>query len=278
MKSKVTIDNLNVSIMDVNSEKFISLTDIAKKKNPLEPRFVIINWLRNRNTVEFLGIWESIHNPKFNRVEFDTVKKEVGLNSFTLSPSQWIKKTDAIGLVTKSGRYDSGTYAHEDIALEFASWISAEFKLYFIKEFRRLKYEEVSKSDLQWNVMRTLSKINYAIHTDAIKNHLIPENVSKNDERLIYATEADVLNLALFSMTAKEWKENNSTLEGNIRDYANVSQLVCLSNLENLNSIFIKNGLSKEDRLEELNKIAIEQMTILVKNAKEDVMKLEKGN
>ena len=194
----IKVEGIRIGIKEVDSQKYISLTDIAKKKNTEEPRFVVINWLRNRNTVEFLGIWEKIHNPTFNRVGFDTVRSNAGLNSFTISPSKWIDETNAIGIISKSGRYDSGTYAHEDIALEFASWISAEFKLYFIKEFRRLKYEENERLKLGWNVKRELVKINYKIHTDAIKENLIPPEISTKDAKIIYASEADVLNKALF--------------------------------------------------------------------------------
>ena len=263
MDKKIKVLGTEVSLSQVD---YISLTDIAKKKNSEEPRFVIINWLRNRNTVEFLGIWEKIYNPHFNRVGFETVRLNAGLNSFTISPSKWIEETNAIGIVSKSGRYDSGTYAHEDIAFEFASWISVEFKLYLIKEFQRLKEDENERKSLDWDIKRNLTKINYRIHTDAIKRHLIPKKISIDDEKLIYATEADILNLALFGITAKEWREKNPSMEGNMRDYADVTQLVCLSNLENFNAHFIKEGISKISRLERLNKIAIEQMTILAKH------------
>ncbi|MBR9683873.1 KilA-N domain-containing protein [Candidatus Woesearchaeota archaeon] len=273
---EIQVKGIDVEIMNINSQKYISLTDIAKKKNPEEPRFVVINWLRNRNTIEFLGIWELIHNKNFNRVGFDTIRLESGLNSFTISPSKWIKETNARGIFTKSGRYNSGTYAHEDIALEFASWISAEFKLYFIKEFRRLKEDENSRLKLEWNIKRQLTKINYRIHTDAIKNNLIPKKISKFQEKQIYASEADVLNVALFGITAKEWRKDNPDDKGNIRDYANVSQLVCLSNLENLNSLFIKEGMNQHNRLIKLNSIAISQMRILVDN--KTVKQLEKKN
>ena len=222
----IKVEGINIGIKEIDSQKYISLTDIAKKKNSEEPRFVIINWLRNRNTVEFLGIWEKIHNLNFNRVGFDTVRLNAGLNSFTISPSKWIGETNAIGIVSRSGRYDGGTYAHEDIALEFASWISAEFKLYFIKEFRRLKYEENERLKLGWDVKRELVKINYKIHTDAIKENLIPPEISSRDAKIIYASEADVLNKALFGKTAKEWSEANPIKKGNMRDYANVVQLV----------------------------------------------------
>jgi hypothetical protein len=263
---EIQVKGIDVGIMNINSQKYISLTDIAKKKNPEEPRFVVINWLRNRNTVEFLGIWEFIHNNNFNRVGFNTVRLNSGLNSFTISPSKWIKETNAIGIFTKSGRYDSGTYAHEDIALEFASWISAEFKLYFIKEFRRLKKEESEKKSLDWNLKRQLARINYKIHTDAIKENLIPKKISKEQEKIIYASEADVLNVALFGITAKEWKTINSSKEGNIRDYVNVSQLVCLANLECINSLLIKERINQRDRLIKLNEVAISQMRSLLGN------------
>lgn len=267
-KEIVKVEGIDVTIQNIDSHKFISLTDIAKKKNSEEPRFVVINWLRNRNTIEFLGIWEKIHNPEFNRVGFDTVRMQAGLNSFTISPSKWIETTNAKGIFTKSGRYDSGTYAHEDIALEFASWISAEFKLYFIKEFRRLKVEENERLSLGWDVKRELVKINYKIHTDAIKENLIPKELSKNEINHIYANEADVLNMALFGITAKDWREQNKDKQGNMRDYANVTQLVVLSNLENLNSEFIKQKMSQEERLVKLNTIAISQMKLLTQDVK----------
>lgn len=270
----IKVEGIDVGIKEIDSQKYISLTDIAKKKNSEDPRFVVINWLRNRNTVEFLGIWEKIHNPKFNRVGFDTVRLNAGLNSFTISPSKWIEETNAIGMVSKSGRYESGTYAHEDIALEFASWISPEFKLYFIKEFRRLKYEENGRLKLSWDVKRELVKINYKIHTDAIKENLIPPEISAKEARLVYATEADVLNKALFGMTAKGWSERNPSKNGNMRDYANVTQLVVLANLESLNSEFIKQELSQGERLIRLNKIAISQMSSLIDN--KQVKRVEK--
>lgn len=262
----IQVEGIEIGIKQIDSQKYISLTDIAKRKNSEEPRFVIINWLRNRNTVEFLGIWEKIHNPKFNRAGFDTVRLNAGLNSFTISPSKWIEETNAIGIISKSGRYDGGTYAHEDIALEFASWISAEFKLYFIKEFRRIKYEENERLKLGWDVKRELVKINYKIHTDAIKENLIPPEISQKDAKIIYASEADVLNKALFGITAKEWRDRNPEKEGNLRDYTNVSQLVVLANLEALNSEFIKEGIMQGERLVRLNKIAISQMRSLIDN------------
>ena len=262
----IKVDDIEINIKNIDSFKYISLTDIAKKKNLEEPRFVVINWLRNRNTIEFLGIWESLHNPDFNRVGFDTVRMQAGLNSFTISPSKWIEETNAKGIITKSGRHGSGTYAHEDIALEFASWISAEFKLYFIKEFRRLKNEESEKLRLGWDVKRELVKINYKIHTDAIKENLIPREITSKEAQMIYASEADILNKALFGMTAKEWSEKNSNKKGNMRDYADVMQLVVLANLENLNSEYIKDNICAEKRLLKLNSVAISQMKSLIKN------------
>jgi len=260
---KVIVLEKEIRYYKKNSEEYICITDIAKKKNPEEPRFVIINWLRNRNTIEFLGIWEKLYNPNFNRIGFDTVKSNAGLNSFTISPSKWIEETNAIGLISKSGRYDSGTFAHKDIAFEFAAWISVEFKLYLIKEFQRLK--ETEKNQLGWDIRRNLAKINYVVHTDAIKENLIPKEITKKQADIIYASEADVLNIALFGITAKDWGEYNTNKTGNIRDYANMSQLVCLSNLENLNSLFIKEHLSQSERLIKLNKIAIEQMKLFLK-------------
>lgn len=257
------VDGINVGIMSFNSRKYISLTDIAKQKNSKEPRFVVINWLRNRNTLEFLAIWESIHNEHFNRVGFDTVRLNSGLNSFSISPSKWVEKTNSIGIFTKSGKYGSGTYAHEDLALEFASWVSPEFKLYFIKEFRRLKEIESRKLNLDWNLKRQLTKINHIIHTAAIKENLIPSLLNKSQINSVYASEADVLNISLFGVVAKEWRSKNKNKNGNIRDYANVSQLVCLSNLENLNALFIQEGLSQSKRLIKLNFIAISQMKLL---------------
>ncbi len=274
MNKIIKVEGYEIGIKEIDSQKYISLTDIAKKKNPEDPRFVVINWLRNRNTVEFLGIWEKIHNPNFNRVGFDTVRSNAGLNSFTISPSKWIEVTNAIGLISKSGKYDSGTYAHEDIALEFASWISPEFKLYFIKEFRRLKYEENERLKLGWDVKRELVKINYKIHTDAIKENLIPPEITPKEAKVIYASEADVLNKALFGKTAKEWSDINPSKKGNMRDYANVTQLVVLANLESLNSEFIKQGLLQEERLIHLNKIAISQMTSLINDTR--IKRLEK--
>jgi hypothetical protein len=233
---------------------------------------LIEKWLRNKNTIEFLGIWEEIYNINFNSPEFEGIKNEAGLNRFSLSVKMWINKTNAIGIVAKAGRY-GGTYAHKDIAFEFASWISPKFKLYLIKEFQRLKNDEIEKHKLGWDIKRTLVKMNYHIHTDAIKNNLIPPNIAKNEIHFIYASEADLLNIALFGKTAKQWSEQNPKLEGNMRDYATTEQLVVLANLESLNAQFIKDGLEAEDRLLKLNKIAIEQLQLLLNYS---VKKIEK--
>jgi len=275
MDKKVNVLGTDVKIFYQKKEDYISLTDIARYKNPEHPADVIKNWTRSKDTIEFLGLWERINNPGFKVVEFDQFRNQAGNNSFVLSPQKWIEITDAIGITSKSGR-DGGTFAHKDIAFEFASWISAEFKLFLIKEFQRLKEDENERNALGWDVKRNLVKINYKIHTNAIKKHLIPEKISRNDENLIYASEADILNLALFGMTAKEWRDKNPDLEGNIRDYADVSQLVCLSNLENLNALFIKESIDKLNRLEKLNALAIEQMTILTADTNVKRLRSEK--
>lgn len=267
--NKVIVQEQEVSI---GKNDYISLTDIAKSKNRDEPKDVVKNWLRNKNTIEFLGLWEQINNSGFKGVEFDTFKNEAGLNSFTLSPSKWAEKTNAIGIVTKAGRY-GGTYAHKDIAFEFASWISAEFKLFLIKEFQRLKEDEIEKQQLGWDIKRTIVKMNYHIHTDAIKQHLIPRNVSKNYKNFVYANEADLLNVALFGITAKEWGDVNPDKIGNMRDYATVEQLVVLANLESLNAEFIKQTMPPVTRLKRLNEIAIEQLELLLKYKKTKVLK-----
>jgi len=253
------LDN-EISLYTRNNEDYICITDIARYKDPDRTDYLIQNWLRNRNTIEFLGIWERLNNPDFNPIEFDGFRNQAGLHSFTLTPKQWIEKTSAIGLISKPGRY-GGTYAHKDIAYEFASWISVEFKLYLIKEFQRLKDEE--HRQLGWDIRRNLAKINYRIHTDAVKENLIPAELSRQQITTIYASEADVLNMALFGITAKEWREANTDRTGNIRDYADISQLVCLSNLENLNALFIGENLPQADRLVKLNTIAIHQMLLL---------------
>ena len=255
--SKINVQNTEINIINKDGEAYISITDMLKSK---DGEFFVSDWLRNRNTVEFLGIWESIYNPNFNYGEFAIIKSKAGLNNYKISVKEWCERTNAIGIKATAGRY-GGTYAHEDIAMEFASWISVEFKLYLIKEFQRLKKKE--QAQLGWDIKRNLAKINYKIHTDAIKKNLIPEKLNNRQINMIYASEADVLNMALFGMTAKEWKDKNPYKDGNIRDYADVNELVCLSNLENVNSIYINEGLSQKDRLIKLNEIAISQMKIL---------------
>ncbi|MBQ1629384.1 MAG: KilA-N domain-containing protein [Treponema sp.] len=256
---KVNVKDTSVSVIKYDETDFISLTDIAKFKSE-EPNAVIANWLRNRNTIEYLGIWETLYNTDFNPLEFEGFKKEAGLNAFTLSPTKWIESTNAKGIIVKSGRY-GGTYAHKDIAFKFASWISVEFELYFIKEFQRLKEEE--QKQLGWSAKRELAKINYRIHTDAIKQNLIPPELTPAQKSFVYADEADMLNVAMFGMTARQWREANPELKGNIRDYASINQLICLSNMENLNAVFINDGIPQSERLEKLNKIAIQQMKVL---------------
>jgi len=265
-KRQIEVKGTKITVVQhLSDEDYISLTDIARYKDEKRTDYLIQNWLRNRNTIEFLGIWERLNNSIFNPIEFDGIKNKAGLNSFVLTTKQWVDKTNAIGLVAKAGRY-GGTYAHKDIAFEFASWISVEFKLYMIKEFQRLKEKDVQ--DLDWNIKRSLTKINYRIHTDAIQKNLIPASLNKKEIALVYADEADVLNMALFGKTAKIWRIKNPKLKGNIRDYANVSQLVCLSNLESINALLIKEELEQADRLNKLNDIAIEQMKILVLEGK----------
>ena len=257
--AKIIVQERQVTIISHNENDYISLTDIAKYKSD-DPTAVIGNWMRNRNTIEFLGIWESLYNPMFKPLEFEVFRKEAGLNAFTLSPQKWTKTTNAIGIVAKSGRY-GGTFAHKDIAFKFASWISVEFELYIVKEFQRLKEEE--QKQLGWSAKRELSKINYRIHTDAIKRNIIPEEVTPQQASIIYANEADVLNVAMFGMTAKQWREANADKKGNIRDYATINELICLSNMENLNAVFIEQGMTQGERLVKLNQIAIHQMSVL---------------
>jgi len=260
---KIKVLNTAVSFYTKETEDYICLTDIARYKDPERTDYIIQNWLRNRNTIEFLGIWERLNNPDFNPIEFEGFKSQAGLNSFVLTAKQWIEKTGAIGIISKSGRY-GGTFAHRDIAFEFASWVSVEFKLYLIKEFQRLKSEETAAKKLEWNLQRTLAKINYTIHTDAIKDVLIPPQVNKQRSSIIYATEADVLNVALFGKTAKEWREENPGKSGNVRDYATLEQLVVLTNLESINSVLIRQELPQGERLIKLNEIAITQMKSLL--------------
>jgi len=265
--AKINVQGTEITVLTVEDEDYISLTDMLKAK---DGDFFISDWLRNRNTVEFLGIWEKIHNPDFNYGEFATIRNQAGLHSYKISVKEWVEKTGSIGLRAKAGRY-GGTYAHKDIAFEFGMWISAEFKIYLIKEFQRLKEKE--RESLDWDMRRNLAKINYRIHTDAIKENLIPPELSKVQINFVYATEADVLNMALFGITAKEWRDTNPDKKGNIRDYAEISQLVCLSNLENLNAHFINEGISQTERLARLNQIAIHQMKLLTEE--KGVKKLE---
>ncbi len=257
--AKIHVQKTDVTILKINEDDYISLTDIAKFKNP-EPTEVIANWMRNRNTIEYLGIWETLYNPVFKPLEFEGFRNEAGMNAFTLSPQKWVVTTNAKGIVSKSGRY-GGTFAHKDIAFKFAAWISIEFELYFIKEFQRLKEEEHKL--LGWSAKRELAKLNYHIHTDAIKQNLIPKELTAKQTSIIYASEADVLNMALFGITAKQWREKNPNLKGNIRDYASINELICLSNMENLNAVFINENMEQNQRLIKLNQIAIQQMSIL---------------
>ena len=258
--AEITVLSETVRVQRIAQEDFISLTDIAKFKNADAPADIIKNWLRSRSTIDLLGLWEKLNNPGFKLVEFDQFRFEAGENAFVLSPKKWIETTGAVGLISKAGRY-GGTFAHRDIAFEFASWVSVEFKLYLIKEFQRL--QEAEQKQLGWDVKRNLTKINYRIHTDAIRAHLIPPELSGKQMSLIYASEADVLNMALFGMTAQDWRDANPSEKGNIRDQANASQLVCLANLENLNALFISEAMQQTLRLQKLNRIAIEQMEIL---------------
>ena len=257
---KIQVKGVEITIVRSHENDYLSLTDMLKAK---DGDFFISDWLRNRNTVEFLGIWESVHNPAFNYGEFATIKSQAGLNSYKLSVKEWVEKTNAIGLRATTGRY-GGTYAHQDIAFEFGMWISAEFKVYLIKEFQRLKDDENDRLKLGWNLQRTLAKINYRIHTDAIKETLLPPAITKAQASLVYANEADLLNVALFGQTAKQWRDAHPDAEGNIRDHAPLEQLVVLTNLESLNSVLIRQGLPQPERLLKLNEIAITQMRTLL--------------
>lgn len=264
MTQKITVQGNPVRILEIDGEKYISLTDMTA--NFEGGSSLIENWLRNKNTVEFLGVWESLHNPNFNSPEFEGIKNEAGTNRFLLSVKKWVETTNGKGLTAKTGRYDSGTYAHEDIALEFGAWLNPEFKLYLIKEFKRFKQIEAQRLSQEWQLNRVLSKINYRIHTDAIDRHLIPPHISNKDKWQWFTSEADILNLALFGQTAKQWRAGNPNADGNIREFATQEQLLVMANLEVLNSQFIKEGLSKNERLQKLNEAAISQMTSLLKN------------
>jgi hypothetical protein len=262
----ITINNQEILILSRKNEDFISLTDIARYKNKEATGLVISHWLSTRYTIEFMGLWERINNPGFNVTEFSNIRNESGSNGFVLSSKQWIEKTNAVGIISKAGRYHSGTYAHKDIAFEFASWISPEIKFYLIREFQRLKQEENERLNLEWNLQRTLSKINYRIHTDAIKEKIIPDPVTRAQANVIYASEADLLNVALFGKTAKEWRDSNPEKDGNIRDHAELEQLVVLSNLESINALLVHQGIKQPERLMRLNETAITQMKSLVAN------------
>ncbi len=262
-KDKIIVEGAEINLLSQQKEDYISLTDMAKFKNAEATGVVISHWLSTRYTIRFMGIWEQINNPNFNVTEFGNIKNESGDNGFVLTSKQWIERTNAIGITAKPGRYGGGTFAHSDIAFEFATWLSPEFKFLLIREFKRLKNDESHRLSLEWNLQRTLAKINYHIHTSAISQNLVPKELSKEQINFVYAGEADVLNVALFGMTAKEWREQNPDLKGNMRDYATINELICLSNMENINAVFINEGLPQPDRLIKLNQIAIQQMSVL---------------
>lgn len=274
IKSTINANGIEIRVNSTNESDYISLTDIAKYRSD-DPNAVIQNWLRNRNTIEFLGLWEKLNNPNFKPLEFEGLKKEAGLNTFTLSPKKWIESTNAIGIISKSGRY-GGTYAHTDIAFEFASWISPEFKLYIIKDYQRLKADESHVKQIDWNIKREIAKSNYKIHTDAIKEKLILPTLSNAQISHTYASEADIINVALFGITAKDWRKMNPDAKGNIRDTATIEQLIVLSNLESMNEVFIREGLSQSERLFRLNQIAIFQLQSLWKESLKSIENLKK--
>lgn len=283
MANKIVREIIHAKGIDIGiytkdfENEYISLTDIAKYRNDNDPRFVIQNWMRNRNTVEFLAVWEELHNPDFNRVQFEAVKEEAGLNRFVMTPAKWIEQTNAIGIVSKAGRY-GGTYAHSDIAMAFASWISPEFQLYIMKDYRRLKQDENSRLSLNWNLNRELSKINYKIHTDAIKENLIPPELTQAQKSFTYANEADMLNVALFGMTAKEWRKTNSNKSGNIRDYATLNQLLVLANMESYNAILINQGITQQERLVLIRNLVVKQLKATEKITLSELKQLETKN
>jgi hypothetical protein len=263
-KETITAQGTEIAVLPRGADDdFISLTDVARYKNAVEPNVVVANWLRLYNTIEFLGVWEKLYNPDFKPLEFEGFMREAGSNSFTLSPKRWIEATNASGMISRSGR-GGGTFAHKDIAFKFASWISVEFELYIVKDYQRLKADEQHRQSLEWNLQRTLSKINYRIHTDAIKEQIIPKEVTRAQAAFVYASEADMLNVALFGMTAGEWRTTNPDKDGNMRDYATLEQLVVLSNMESINALLIRQGLPQSERLVQLNGTAITQMRSLV--------------
>jgi len=263
---KITVQQVDIVLYEDNKQDYISLTDIARYRDAERSDYILQNWMRNRSTIEFIGLWEQFNNRDFNSIEFDGIKNMAGSNSFSLTPKRWIESTSAIGIVSRTGRY-GGTFAHKDIAFEFATWLSAEFKFYLIKEFQRLKEEESSRNHLEWDIQRTLAKVNYRIHTDAIKENLIPKELTKYQISMVYANEADLLNVALFGLTAKEWRDKNPGTKGNIRDEATIEQLVVLSNMESINALLIQQGSSQSERLVQLNKVAITQMRSLLENS-----------
>lgn len=265
-KGKITAQGTEIMVLSHGTDDdYISLTDIARYKNSEDPNGVVANWLRNRNTVEFLGVWEQLYNPNFKPLEFEGFRKQAGLNAFTLSPMKWVNATNAVGITVKAGR-GGGTFAHKDIAFEFASWISVEFKLYIIKDYQRLKADENSRISLNWNVNRILAKVNYRIHTDAIRDNLIPPELTARQQSFVYADEADLLNVALFGQTAAEWRKANPDKDGNMRDHATIEQLLVLANLENVNALYIGKGMAQEERITELNRLARQQLTQLLEN------------
>lgn len=268
--NKIVVKDQSIRTLKKDGIDFICITDIAREKNPIEPKDVVKNWLRSKNTLEYLGLWERLNNPCFKGVEFDPLLKEAGSHAFTMSPTRWVELTNAVGILTQNG-VNGGTFAQRDIAFKFASWVSVEFELYLIKEFQRLKAEE--QQLIGWTAKRELSKINYRIHTDAIKAHLIPAEVTREQAAMKYADEADVLNIAMFGMTAKDWRDANPDKKGNIRDYATINELICLSNMENLNAVFINDGISQSERLVKLNKIAIQQMQVLEETTARTLLK-----
>lgn len=268
--NSIIVKEITIKAIKVNSFDFICITDIARQKNPIEPKDVVKNWMRLKNTLEYLALWELLNNPDFKGVEFDPLLKDAGSNTFTMSPTRWVELTNAIGIITKNGA-GGGTYAQRDIAFKFASWVSVEFDLYLVKEFQRLKEEE--QKQLGWTAKRELAKLNYHIHTDAIKQNLVPKELSSAQTSIVYASEADVLNVAMFGITAKQWREANPKLKGNIRDYAGINELICLSNMENLNAVFINEKMPQKERLIKLNQIAIQQMKILVESENRKLLK-----
>lgn len=280
--SKIRNEKISANGFDIQvytedfKNDYISLTDIARYKNTDDPRFVIQNWMRNRNTLEFIGLWEVLNNTNFNRVQFDTFRNEAGLNRFSMTPSKWIESTNAIGIVSKAGRY-GGTYAHYDIAMEFASWLSPEFKLYIVQDYKRLKTDENSKLSVSWNIHREISKINYKIHTDAIKEYLL-KDLTNEQLSFKYASEADMLNVALFNKTAKEWREENQDLKGNMRDYASLNELLVLANMESYNAVLIGKGIEQKERMVELRNLARTQLISLKKLDDSGINKLEEND